>query len=109
MLDLTRYYLFDGGMGTMLQERGLQAGGKPELLNLSAPEVVRDIQQRCRETMIQDGSCGVRELISWVQSAMILGNPFESALYTVISSASADPENREELINTCLEPIFARR
>ena len=26
----------------MLQERGLQAGGKPELLNLSAPEVVRD-------------------------------------------------------------------
>ena len=50
-----------------------------------------------------------RSLISWVQSAMILGNPFESALYTVISSASADPENREELINTCLEPIFARR
>ena len=43
MLDLTRYYLFDGGMGTMLQERGLQAGGKPELLNLSAPEVVRGI------------------------------------------------------------------
>ena len=25
MLDLARYYLFDGGMGTMLQERGLQA------------------------------------------------------------------------------------
>lgn len=72
-------------------------------------EVVRDIHQRCRETMIQDGSCGVRELISWVQSAMILGNPFESALYTVISSASADPENREELIGTCLEPIFAKR
>lgn len=43
MLDLARYYLFDGGMGTMLQERGLQAGGKPELLNLSAPEVVRGI------------------------------------------------------------------
>ncbi len=43
MLDLTRYYLFDGGMGTMLQERGLQVGGKPELLNLNAPEVVRDI------------------------------------------------------------------
>jgi len=72
-------------------------------------EVVQSINQRCRETMITDGSCGVRELISWVQSAMILGSPYESALYTVISSASADPENREELINTCLEPIFARR
>ena len=43
MLDLTRHYLFDGGMGTMLQERGLQAGGKPELLNLNAPEVVRGV------------------------------------------------------------------
>lgn len=43
MLDMTRHYLLDGGMGTMLQERGLQAGGKPELLNLSAPEVVRDV------------------------------------------------------------------
>jgi len=72
-------------------------------------EVVQSINQRCRETMITDGSCGVRELLSWVQSAMILGSPYESALYTVISSASADPENREELINTCLEPIFARR
>jgi len=43
MLDMTRHYLLDGGMGTMLQERGLEAGGKPELLNLSAPEIVREV------------------------------------------------------------------
>ena len=92
----------------MLFRSGITGCSDQKLVRQMA-EVVRDIQQRCRETMIQDGSCGVRELISWVQSAMILGNPFESALYTVISSASADPENREELINTCLEPIFAKR
>ena len=72
-------------------------------------EVVRDIRQRCHETMIQDGSCGIRELIAWVQSAMILGSPYQAALYTVISSASADPENRQELIDSCLEPVFAKR
>ena len=35
--------LFDGGMGTMLQQRGLEAGALPELLNLERPEVVTSI------------------------------------------------------------------
>ena len=42
-MDLTRHYIFDGGMGTMLQQRGLQPGEHPELLNLEQPEVVRSI------------------------------------------------------------------
>lgn len=42
-MDLTRHYIFDGGMGTMLQQRGLQPGEHPELLNLEQPEVVRGI------------------------------------------------------------------
>jgi len=33
----------DGGMGTQLQARGLKAGEKPELWNLSRPEVMREI------------------------------------------------------------------
>lgn len=84
-------------------------GCTDESLVVSMAEVVRDIHQRCRETMITDGSCGIRELIAWVQSSMIIADPFESALYTVISCASGDAENREELINTCLEPKFARK
>lgn len=70
--------------------------------------VVRDIADRCRQTMITDGSCGMREFKSWVQSTMITKDPYESALYTIIASASADPDNREDLITTCLEKQYVR-
>ena len=68
--------------------------------------VVRDIAERCRQTMITDGSCGMRELKSWVQSTMVTNDPYESALSTIISSASADPDNRAELISSCLQAQF---
>ena len=38
--------LLDGAMGTMLQAAGLPLGQIPELWNLTAPEVVADIQRR---------------------------------------------------------------
>jgi 5-methyltetrahydrofolate--homocysteine methyltransferase len=41
--DEDRFLLFDGGMGTMLQERGLLPGDLPEDMNLTAPEMVREI------------------------------------------------------------------
>lgn len=53
---------------------------------------IQEISERCKETMINDGSCGVRELISWVQSYMICGDVLEAAKYTVLSSVSSDPE-----------------
>ena len=56
--------------------------------------VVRDIAERCRQTMITDGSCGMREFKSWVLSTMVTKDPYESALSTIISSASADPDFR---------------
>ncbi len=69
-------------------------------------EAVDEIALRCRETMITDGCCGMRELIAWVQSFMICGNELEAARYTVLSSVSGDPENRAEILNTCLSPKF---
>jgi hypothetical protein len=84
-------------------------GCTDETLVTTMAEVVRDIKQRCRETMITDGSCGIRELTAWVQSYMLTGDAYESALYTIISCASADAENREELKDTCLEPKFSRK
>ena len=34
---------FDGGMGSLLQEKGLQAGALPELMNLSDPQTITGI------------------------------------------------------------------
>ena len=70
--------------------------------------VVRDIAERCHQTMITDGSCGMRELKSWILSTMITKDPYESALSTIISSASSDPDNRADLISTCLEKQYVR-
>ena len=70
--------------------------------------VVRDIAERCRQTMITDGSCGMREFKCWVLSTMVTKDPYESALSTIISSASADPDNRAELISSCLETQYSR-
>ncbi|MDR0381471.1 MAG: homocysteine S-methyltransferase family protein [Oscillospiraceae bacterium] len=40
-----RILLFDGAMGTMLQQRGLTPGALPELLNIEAPEMVTEIHE----------------------------------------------------------------
>ena len=45
MIDLTAYHLFDGGMGTMLQQAGLPAGEAPERLNLTSPEMVEAVHR----------------------------------------------------------------
>lgn len=40
---LEKVLVFDGGMGTMLLQRGLQAGDCPELLNIEKPEQLEEI------------------------------------------------------------------
>lgn len=63
-----------------------------------------DMKQHCREKIIQDGSVGIRELIDWVESYMVTKKAYKSALYTIVPSASADEESRQDLIDTCLTP-----
>ena len=36
----------DGGMGTQLQENGLELGGIPEMLNFTNPELITSIHRR---------------------------------------------------------------
>ncbi|MEJ7706093.1 MAG: homocysteine S-methyltransferase family protein [Nocardioidaceae bacterium] len=43
LLGARRPALFDGGMGTLLQERGLAGGGCGELWNVERPDVIRGI------------------------------------------------------------------
>ncbi len=38
-----RIVLLDGAMGTVLQQKGLPPGGKPELLNLTQPELLESV------------------------------------------------------------------
>ena len=45
-LDFTDNLIFlDGAMGTVLQQRGLPAGGPPALLNLTPPELLEEIHR----------------------------------------------------------------
>ena len=37
---------FDGGMGTLLQEKGLAPGELPETWNMFRPEVIKEINER---------------------------------------------------------------
>ena len=58
-------HIFDGAMGTMLQEGGLKAGGCPELMNIEQPEVVHKIHEAYIEagaTMIETNTFGASSL-----------------------------------------------
>lgn len=93
-----------------MAERVMKITGFPdEALANKMALVVRDIEDRCRRTMITDGSAGMREYKAWVQSTMVTGDPYESALLTVIASASADPDSRAELVSTCLDAQFTQK
>ncbi len=44
-LELTGGHLFDGGMGTLLQDRGLEGGDPGELWNVENPEAIRSAHE----------------------------------------------------------------
>ncbi len=45
LLDREPFVLFDGAMGTMMQDLGLDDGGAPELWNVERPDVVRAVHE----------------------------------------------------------------
>ncbi|MDD3279543.1 MAG: ATPase [Lachnospiraceae bacterium] len=69
--------------------------------------IIKSISDYCRENLITDGCCGVRELISWVQSFMICEDIREAARYTILSSVSSDAESRIEIESSCLDTLLA--
>lgn len=57
--------IFDGAMGTMLQAGGLKAGACPELMNVDAPNVVKNIHRAYIEagsTIIETNTFGASSL-----------------------------------------------
>ena len=91
----------------MVQRAMAVTGCADEYLVSQMVQVVNDMADYCRKNSITDGACGMRSLIDWVISAEISGDPYLSAKYTVISKATADEEDREALITTILDPLFA--
>ena len=91
----------------MVQRAMAVTGCADEYLVSQMVQVVNDMADYCRKNSITDGACGMRSLIDWVISAEISGDPYLSAKYTVISKATADEEDREALITTIPDPMFA--
>lgn len=60
-----RHAVFDGGMGTMLQQKGLKAGALPETMNFDAPDAVTEIHEKYIKAgadIISTNSFGANEL-----------------------------------------------
>ena len=70
-------------------------------------QVVNDLADYCRKNGITDGTVGMRSLIDWVTSAEISGNPYTSAMDTIISKATTDEVDRANMVTTVLDPVYA--
>lgn len=91
----------------MVQRAVSVTGATDEYQISQMVQVVNDLSDYCRKNSITDGSYGMRSLIDWIVSAEISGDVYQSALNTIISKATSDAIDREALISTVLEPIFA--
>lgn len=92
----------------VMVQRAMSVTGETDEYQVSQMvQVVNDMAEYCRKNSITDGSYGMRSLIDWIVSTQITGDPYQSALYTIISKATSDELDRESLISTILEPIFA--
>ena len=91
----------------MVQRAMSVTGATDEYQVSQMVQVVNDMSDYCHKNGITDGSVGMRSLLDWIVSTQITGDPYQSALYTIISKATADEADREALISSILEPIFA--
>lgn len=90
----------------MVQRAMSVTGCEDDYLVSQMVQVVNSMADYMRQSGITDGSCGMRSLIDWIISTEITGDAYTSALYTIISKATSDEEDREALKAAILEPIF---
>ena len=90
----------------MVQRAMSVTGATDEYQVSQMVNVVNDMADYCRKNSITDGTVGMRSLLDWIVSSEITGDVYQSALYTIISKATADEVDREALISSVLEPIF---
>lgn len=92
---------------TLIQRVLNITGCKDDKAVRTMAQIVRSMGEFCKENLITDGCCGVRELIAWVQSYMICGDIQEAAYYTVLSSVTADSSSRAEVESSCMDTLLA--
>ena len=81
---LERDFIFlDGAMGTMLQASGLEAGGIPELLNISNPGLIEDIHRK----YVQAGSDIVYANTFGANSYKLHGENVEEIISAAVKNA----------------------
>lgn len=89
----------------MIQRAMSVTGVTDEHLVSQMVQVISSLAEYCQKYSITDGSYGMRSLIDWIISSQITGDVYRSALYTIISKATADEADREALISSALEPF----
>lgn len=90
----------------IMAERAIRITGcEDKAMVRKMAQVIYDIDDTYRDSM--DGVCGMRELISWVQSYMICNDAIEAAKDTVVSSFSVSRESRAELTSGFITNNFA--
>ncbi len=93
---------------TVMVQRAMSVTGEDDASMVSnMVQVVNDMAEHCRKNGITDGSVGMRGLIDWIESTEITGDPYTSALFTVVSKATSNEDDRLALITSVLEPYFA--
>ncbi|MEE0991509.1 MAG: AAA family ATPase [Bacteroidales bacterium] len=56
-----------------------------------------DINEYLINNYIDDGVCGVSELIDWVQTTQVLGNPLAAAETTIVAKATDEPSSQRAI------------
>ncbi len=93
----------DGGMGTQLQENGLELGGIPELLNFSNPELITSVHRRYIEAgsdIIYTNTFGANRI-----KMSRTGKTVSEIIKTALKNARAAAEGTDTLVALDIGPI----
>jgi len=90
----------------MAQRAMSVTGCEDDYLVSQMVHVIMSMADYCQNYGIVDGNVGMRGLIDWITSYGCTGNPYESALDTIISRATANDEDQQALIAAHLDPYF---